>query len=1591
MNTKKKFICVLLAFLAGCGLLAGLLFFNAISAQASTNTDGMWQNGQTQNLIPAIQSVDTWDTLVAKGWGKDSGTPALSVHETDGYGYGVRPSDTGSGADIGNHDYTGGIYYTIVLSEADRVKAAAGQLSVSASAWYYRQATASVDLSLRAEFHTESGSDISIAKVTSTNGGDTPINLTLEKTQIPATTAYIEMWFSNSKSLFQRPWIADMQTYLHDSTPPAFESAILNDAQITDPENKIAIEGDTVQFFIRFNEKVSVAESGRAALDLNGQQFVTSSEASAIDENGKTSVGYTFTLPESQKSGTLSLASVSGLKVKDEAGNEYTYSASPSAGTLQYYGTMSVTPNLLNLEMVGSQTAQFNTDYTAVLRAAEGYDLPSSVTVTVGNIQLANDAYTYDSVSGNLTIYGSYIKGDIAMTAAGIAKRSAVTFDKQNGSGGTDTVTAVYNGEMPAVIVPTRTGYTFAGYYTQSGGNAVQYYDESGKSVKKCDFYLPLTLYAHWIANEYTVEFNGNKPENASGAVSGMTASTSHTYDAAKALTANGFALTGWTFCGWATERGGAAVYDDGESVVNLTAENGAAVQLYAVWKANSHTIELNATGGSNSGSVTAIYDSVLPDIPAVPARYGYNFVGYFDAKTDGVQYYGSDGKAVEKTFAVDDNLVLYAQWSPVTYTIEFYSEGNYLGTREGIAFGELNLPSAEELSLSRKNFEFVGWNLYDEQNWAMYRAETTYSVGLTGEQDGVVVVYAAWQEKPIRSLFYDANGGYGAPATTQAHEEESIVLSEAVPVRKNYTFLGWAASADSQTAQYRPGGEFTMGSAVVTLYAVWKHNPSLRYDANGGTLDGSLAVSYPAAGETIVITILIPELDGSVFKGWSEDAGSGTADYLSGKEFIMPETDTVLYAVWEIAQYTVTSEVAEGYAIEGLHEKYFFNETASFCITGTSPKVYIDGKLATAGENGVYSFSVRSDTHIFVTDSSELSLIYSANGGSGAPSDHTAYHAGSEATVTSVQPVREGYDFIGWSENENAKTADYTAGGTVLFAEKDIVLYAVWQGYGYTVAYQANGGTGAMDSDVFVYGTEKPLSKNTFEKEGHTFVGWALSETGESVYGDGAAVLNLCAENNGNITLYAVWERTVTVITFVSEEDSKGNAPVSVAYGEVLSSEGLMIPVRAGYRFTGYYTQTDGEGEAIFDAEMNVAVSGAWNVNTSALTLYANWTPVAYTIVYRNGQQTAGEQAAVYGTPFRLRSVTELGIVAPEGYHFAGWSATPSGQVAAYTDGQTIFEALTQTDNDIIYLYAVFEENDIRITYEANGGSNAPVDNNAYFTGDTAYLSDLIPEREGYVFAGWSYDPNGDSPDFPFENGQFTVDFFVIEDRAVTLYAVWRAGDTLQAQIDRLQEQAASLANAIDGLKNADSEFSVELTRLGEELKAAQDAVAALNNTYATDAELADAVDQLKELLSDAETNLGQKIANVQADLGAATEALTGAIAATKADLEGKLAAVDAAYKAADALLDSDIAALQGKDGELAQSIAALDAAYKAADEILWASIRQLQGNLDAIEQENGQISLTYMIVNLVLGGIAAVLILTLMIKVLKKKPSQK
>ena len=76
-----------------------------------------------------------------------------------------------------------------------------------------------------------------------------------------------------------------------------------------------------------------------------------------------------------------------------------------------------------------------------------------------------------------------------------------VTFDKQSGTGGSTSVSATYGSAMPSATAPTRSGYTFGGYYTQTGGSGTQYYTSGMASSRNWDLAANTTLYAKWTVN----------------------------------------------------------------------------------------------------------------------------------------------------------------------------------------------------------------------------------------------------------------------------------------------------------------------------------------------------------------------------------------------------------------------------------------------------------------------------------------------------------------------------------------------------------------------------------------------------------------------------------------------------------------------------------------------------------------------------------------------------------------------------------------------------------------------------------------------------------------------------------------------------------------------------------------------------------------------------------------------------------------------------------------------------------------------------------------------------------------------------------
>ena len=98
------------------------------------------------------------------------------------------------------------------------------------------------------------------------------------------------------------------------------------------------------------------------------------------------------------------------------------------------------------------------------------------------------------------------------------------------------------------------------------------------------DFTQPVTknetIHATYLPNAYKVRYNAN-----AGDATGTMTDSDHVYDVAKNLNSNAFSRPGYVFDGWNTEANGSGTnYTDAQSVMNLTTQDNAVVNLYAKW-----------------------------------------------------------------------------------------------------------------------------------------------------------------------------------------------------------------------------------------------------------------------------------------------------------------------------------------------------------------------------------------------------------------------------------------------------------------------------------------------------------------------------------------------------------------------------------------------------------------------------------------------------------------------------------------------------------------------------------------------------------------------------------------------------------------------------------------------------------------------------------------------------------------------------------------------------------------------------------------------------------------------------------------------
>lgn len=313
--------------------------------------------------------------------------------------------------------------------------------------------------------------------------------------------------------------------------------------------------------------------------------------------------------------------------------------------------------------------------------------------------------------------------------------------------------------------------------------------------------------------------------------------------------------------------------------------------------------------GEGATGKPEAITGNGPVKLPvSVPKKEGFTFLGWTTNDEDKeTEYYGAGS-----LFTLTEDTVLYATWRDSSipegkFALIFDPNGGSGEPERIINSGKITLPTEEP---ERTGYLFEGWATTNRAKEAQYKKGAEFNL----VED--TTLYAFWTPDGTvtenYTITYDANGGQNAPYEQSGSGK--IYLTEALPTREDYKFLGWADSKTATAAQKQPGDEFTLEKDI-TLYAVWKQVIfTLSYNANGGT-------AAPAAQKTndsgkVTVSSSKPTRSGYNFLGWSTSKTATTADvkYKAGTSVTLT-ANTVLYAVWK--KVDTPSDPTSGYKIE--------------------------------------------------------------------------------------------------------------------------------------------------------------------------------------------------------------------------------------------------------------------------------------------------------------------------------------------------------------------------------------------------------------------------------------------------------------------------------------------------------------------------------------------------------------------------------------------------------------------------------------------------------------------------------------------------
>ncbi len=674
--------------------------------------------------------------------------------------------------------------------------------------------------------------------------------------------------------------------------------------------------------------------------------------------------------------------------------------------------------------------------------------------------------------------------------------------------------------------------------------------------------------------------------------------------------------------------------------------------------------------GEGNLYETQDVQDGGHAAVPETPTKEGSVFL-----------YWKLDDTKYSFRTAVTTDISLVAAWQELSeqtvirnlYTVKFRVGGTVVSQQDVESGEDAIAPTDFECPEGK---QFVGWigtytNVTKDVTITAQLADKVYTVDLLGP-DGevletqnvshgesvdlsdlpVIAHYQLNQENPYTGTvdnicedgvvqlnylpdtstvtFYVDGEVYGEE---QKVEYGKTARFPTVPVKEHYIFIGWYANAKT-TVMYDFNTPVTENLSLTARYVAIE-NPKhevIFLQSDGSQYGGTQLVEE---GQNAIVPGT-PYRDGYTFVGWVDDSTGEAFD------FTKPVTsDLTIRAQFRIRTFTVTV-TAEDQVIST--QLVYYGGDAE---EPAAPE--IEGYLF-AGYDGSFR-DIRRDTeiHAIYIERTFVVMFFDQNNKKIGATQYVTY--GDDATAP-ADPVKEGYEFVGWTES-------------CLNVKADMVLFPVFKQLEFTVRYLD--GTEVLATETVTYG-QLAVTRNA-EKEGYLFAGWFTEDGAEYDFNTPVTA---------NLTLVATWtEKPALTHQVVFYVDGVAYNTQTVADGS--GARTPANPTKYGYTFTGW------------DKEYA-------NV-TSDLSVNAVFAIKTYTVTFIADKQTLSTVQVNYNEKVAPPESPEK-----EGYEFTGWSYDLDQPVTEDLTVRAVFRVKTFT-----VLFVVEGETVDTQTVEYGGYANVP------------------------------------------------------------------------------------------------------------------------------------------------------------------------------------------------------------------------------------------------------------------------------------------